>query len=208
MCKAWQLIFSCFSLCALVKRCFYRRMNIWHYENGFSRSTKEPATHYEPFLWFSNDKKKWVYNCDELRIPYKSTERLKSPVKYHAADGTEKIWVPNDKGAMRGDVWDFPTLAGKRFAGEKTPHPTQKPESLIFELIKAFCPMKDGKYCGSIFDPFHGSGTLGACCEKMNLAGHDIKWLGVELEERWHNIAQERIEKIQTNHNIWRPSND
>lgn len=23
MCKAWQLIFSCFSLCALVKRCFY-----------------------------------------------------------------------------------------------------------------------------------------------------------------------------------------
>ena len=22
MCKAWQLIFSCFSLCALVKRCF------------------------------------------------------------------------------------------------------------------------------------------------------------------------------------------
>ena len=187
---------------------FYRRMNIWHYENGFSRSTKEPATHYEPFLWFSNDKKKWVYNCDELRIPYKSTERLKSPVKYHAADGTEKIWVPNDKGAMRGDVWDFPTLAGKRFAGEKTPHPTQKPESLIFELIKAFCPMKDGKYCGSIFDPFHGSGTLGACCEKMNLAGHDIKWLGVELEERWHNIAQERIEKIQTNHNIWRPTND
>ena len=109
---------------------FYRRMNIWHYENGFSRSTKEPATHYEPFLWFSNDKKKWVYNCDELRIPYKSTERLKSPVKYHAADGTEKIWVPNDKGAMRGDVWDFPTLAGKRFAGEKTPHPTQKPEIL------------------------------------------------------------------------------
>ena len=37
----------------------YRRMNIWHYENGFSRSKKEPATHYEPFLWFSNNPKKW-----------------------------------------------------------------------------------------------------------------------------------------------------
>lgn len=23
LCKAWQLIFSCFSLCALVKRCFW-----------------------------------------------------------------------------------------------------------------------------------------------------------------------------------------
>ena len=38
----------------------YRRLNIWHYENGFSRSKKEPATHYEPFLWFSNDPQKWT----------------------------------------------------------------------------------------------------------------------------------------------------
>lgn len=97
----------------------YRRMNIWHYENGFSRSKKEPATHYEPFLWFSNNPKKWTYNVDDVRMPYKSTERLKSPVKYKAADGTTKIWQPNPKGAMRGDVWDFPTLAGKRFEKEK-----------------------------------------------------------------------------------------
>lgn len=68
----------------------YRRMNIWHYENGFSRSKKEPATHYEPFLWFSNNPKKWTYNVDDVRMPYKSTERLKSPVKYKAADGTTK----------------------------------------------------------------------------------------------------------------------
>lgn len=45
----------------------YRRMNIWHYENGFSRSKKEPATHYEPFLWFSNNPKKWTYNVDDVR---------------------------------------------------------------------------------------------------------------------------------------------
>ena len=54
MCKAWQLIFSCFSLCALVKRCFYGQIevsgsnrggvvgagtaanvkNCWFYKNG------------------------------------------------------------------------------------------------------------------------------------------------------------------------------
>lgn len=176
---------------------FYRRMNIWHYENGFSRSTKEPATHYEPFLWFSNDKKKWTYNCDAVRIPYKSTERLKSPVKYKASDGSEHIWVPNEKGAMRGDVWSFPTLAGKSFEKEKTEHPTQKPESLITELIKAFCPMTDGIYSGSIFDPFHGSGTLGVCCEKLNSEGNNIKWLGVELEEKWHAIGEQRLHDIK-----------
>lgn len=175
----------------------YRRLNIWHYENGFSRSKKEPATHYEPFLWFSNSEKKWTYNCDEVRVPYKSTERLKSPVKYRGNDGTVKIWQPNPKGSMRGDIWDFPTLAGKTFEKERTAHPTQKPESLITELIKAFCPMKGDKYQGTILDPFHGSGTLGVCCEKLNLEGHNIKWTGIELEKKWCKVAEERLQKIK-----------
>ena len=179
---------------------YYRRMNIWHYENGFSRSKKEPATHYEPFLWFSNDKKNWIYNVDDVRIPYKSAERLKSPVKYKAADGTVKIWKPNPKGAMRGDVWDFPTLAGKNFEKERTLHPTQKPELLIMELIKAFCPKdSEGYYNGKILDPFHGSGTLGVCCEKLNSEGHRIKWIGIELEKRWCDIAEKRMEGINRN---------
>ena len=174
----------------------YRRLNIWHYENGFSRSKKEPATHYEPFLWFSNNGKKWCYNVDEVRIPYKSTQRLKSPVKYKDRKGKEKIWIPSEKGSMRGDVWDFPTLAGKAFADERTEHPTQKPESLITELIKAFCPMQDGKFTGKIFDPFHGSGTLGVCCEKLNKQGHHIEWTGVELEKKWCETAVERLNKL------------
>lgn len=176
----------------------YRRMNIWHYENGFSRSKKEPATHYEPFLWFSNDPKKWTYNVDDVRIPYKSTERLKSPVKYKTADGMTKIWTPNPKGAMRGDVWDFPTLAGKRFEKERTAHPTQKPESLIMELIKAYCPKdNEGRYNGTILDPFHGSGTLGVCCEKLNAKGHNIQWMGIEIEQKWCDIAKQRIDRIK-----------
>lgn len=174
----------------------YRRMNIWHYENGFSRSSKEPATHYEPFLWFSKDDAKWTYNVDSVRVPYKSTQRLKSPIRYKGKDGIEKVWIPSDKGAMRGDVWDFPTLAGKAFADERTAHPSQKPESLITEIIKAFCPMSDGRYVGSILDPFHGSGTLGVCCERLNKEGSSIKWTGIEIEKKWCDIALERIHAI------------
>lgn len=175
---------------------YYRRMNIWHYENGFSRSKKEPATHYEPFLWFSNNSRKWTYNVDEVRVPYKSTERLKCAVNYTNAKGEKKTWLPNPKGSMRGDIWNFPTLAGKRFESEKTDHPTQKPEALISELIKAFCPMESGIYTGKILDPFHGSGTLGVCCEKLNVQGNDIKWTGIELEKRWCDIARQRLENI------------
>lgn len=174
----------------------YRRMNIWHYENGFSRSKKEPATHYEPFLWFSNDPQRWTYNVDAVRVPYKSKERLKNVINYTAADGTKKVWTPNPNGSMRGDIWDFPTLAGKRFQDEKTTHPTQKPEALITEIIKAFCPMKNGTYTGAILDPFHGSGTLGVCCEKLNKLGSAIHWTGIELEEKWCAVARERLAKL------------
>lgn len=176
---------------------YYRRMNIWYYENGFSRSSKAPLTQYEPFLWFSKSKTKWTYNVDDVRVPYKSTERLKSPVYYKGKNGERKVWTPNPKGAMRGDVWAFPTLAGKAYKNEKTAHPTQKPEALITELIKAYCPKnKDGLYEGTILDPFHGSGTLGVCCEKLNKQGHHIKWIGIELEKRWCDVAEQRLSKI------------
>lgn len=176
---------------------FYRRMNIWHYENGFSRTSKAPLAQYEPFLWFSKSAKKWTYNVDDVRVPYKSTERLKNPVYYKGKNGERKIWKPNPNGAMRGDIWNFPTLAGKAYEKEKTSHPTQKPETLITEIIKAYCPKNaDGKFEGNILDPFHGSGTLGVCCEKLNQQGHKIKWIGIELEQKWCNIAEERLKKI------------
>lgn len=176
----------------------YRRMNIWYYENGFSRVTNSPLAQYEPFLWYSKSPKKWTYNVDDVRIPYKSTERLKNPVYYKNSKGERKKWEPNPLGAMRGDVWAYPTLAGKLFKDEKTPHPTQKPESLITDIIKAFCPKNaEGKYEGLILDPFHGSGTLGVCCEKLNLEGHNITWIGIELEQKWCDVAKERLERIK-----------
>lgn len=179
------------------ERLYYRGMNIWFYENGFSRSKKIPATQYEPFLWFSNNDKVWTYNADDVRVPYKSEERLKTPVYYKDSKGNRKEWRPNPNGALRGDIWNFPTLAGKNFANERTEHPTQKPENLITELIKAFCPKNnDGKYEGTILDPFHGSGTLGVCCEKLNKQGHNIRWIGIELEQRWVDVCNNRLEKL------------
>ena len=136
---------------------YYRRMNIWHYENGFYRSTKK---------------------------------------------GEKKIWTPNPNGSMRSDIWDFPTLAGKRFEKERTNHPAQKPEALITEIIKAFCPMHENRYEGKILDPFFGSGTLGVCCEKLNLEGHKILWTGIEVEKQWCDLAERRLAAIKEKSNV------
>lgn len=175
----------------------YRRMNIWFYENGFNMVKNAPTTQYEPFLWFSKSEKKWTYNTDDVRVPYKSTDRLKKPVYYRDRNGNKKIWTPNPLGALRGDVWQFPTLSGNSFKKERTSHPTQKPISLFMEIIKAFCPKnKDGLYDGLIIDPFHGSGTLGVCCEILNKQGHKIRWIGIEKEQKWCDIATKRLEVI------------
>lgn len=178
----------------------YRRMNLWKYNNGFSRSKRAPANVYEPFLWFSKSSKQWTYNVDDVRVPYKSSERLKNPVYYKDKNGNRKEWVPNPLGAMRSDIWEYPTLAGKLYKNERTSHPTQKPESLITEIIKAYCPKnKEGFYEGNILDPFGGSGTLGICCEKLNQQGHKITWLSVELEKRWVDISNDRLKAISLN---------
>lgn len=173
---------------------YYRRMNIWQYNNGFSRSKRAPANVYEPFLWFSKSDKKWTYNVDDVRVPYKSCDRLKNPVYYKDKDGNRKEWRANPLGAMRSDIWEYPTLSGKLFQNERTEHPTQKPESLITDLIKAYCPKnKNGFYEGYILDPFGGSGTLGICCEKLNRSGHKITWLSIELEEKWIDVSKQRL---------------
>lgn len=67
------------------------------------------------------------------------------------------------------------------------------------DMIRAFCPKnKEGYYQGTILDPFHGSGTLGVCCEKLNREGHQIRWIGIELEACWNRIAQARLDAVLT----------
>ena len=103
------------------KNMHYRRQIIWYYENGFS-GYKTLNAFYEPILWFSKSEN---FTFNEIREPYKSQERLKSKIIKNG-----KVWTPNPNGRLAGDVWSFPTLAGKRFENEKVDHPTQKPLAL------------------------------------------------------------------------------
>ena len=64
-------------------------------------------------------------------------------------------------------------------------HPTQKPVALM-EWCLGFV---EGQ---SILDPYMGSGTTGVAC--MNLGR---KFIGIEIEERYFNIAVERIDQAQ-----------
>lgn len=66
-------------------------------------------------------------------------------------------------------------------------HPTQKPESLM-----EWCVGQCRNNPQTILDPFMGSGTTGVAC--MNLGR---KFIGIEIEQKYFDIACRRIEDAQ-----------
>jgi len=153
----------------------YRRQIIWYYENGWSKYTLGPACHYEPILWFSKGKDS-TYHV--IREPYKSVERLK-----HTITKNGKQWKPHPDGRQAGDVWRFPTLAGRRFAKERTVHPTQKPYVLTARIISHFS--NPGEL---VVVPFVGSGT--ECVTAVELGR---RYWGSELNAEYVKIARDRV---------------
>lgn len=68
--------------------------------------------------------------------------------------------------------------------GRNKLHPTQKPLELIEKLVLASSNEGD-----TVFDPCMGSGTTGVACKKNNR-----KFIGIEMDREFYNIASHRIE--------------
>jgi DNA modification methylase len=153
----------------------YGRMLIWHYENGWSKYKNSPASNYEPLLWFTKTKK---YTFIPIREPYKSQDRLKYKINKNG-----KSWLPNPDGKMGGDIWDIPTLSGKRFADEKVPHPTQKPLAICDKIINHFSKKGD-----LVLVPFAGSGS-----ELVSAKKNDRNYIGFELNKEYIAITKKRL---------------
>jgi DNA modification methylase len=75
-----------------------------------------------------------------------------------------------------GDVIDW-TYSGNKL------HPTQKPISVLMQLIEAFSAPGD-----LVLNPFAGSGSTLLAARMLG-----CHWLGIELDENYHRIATERL---------------
>jgi DNA modification methylase len=104
---------------------------------------------------------------------------------------TEFIWAFRLATGLKWEnletLYDIPKLATGCMASKErfidadgmAIHPTQKPESLIMELLRV-----DAQ---TILDPFLGSGTTCYCAKKLNRYS-----IGIEIEERYAEIAANR----------------
>ena len=86
-------------------------------------------------------------------------------------------------GAKLYDWWNINQV--KNVSKEKTEHPCQMP----LEVMKNIIGILPENYI--VLDPFMGSGTTGIACKELNR-----DFIGIELDEKYFEIAKERIEKI------------
>ncbi len=81
------------------------------------------------------------------------------------------------------DYWLYNTLNFHK--GAEKDHPCPKPLHLVEKMVETFSAI-------DVIDPFMGSGTTGVAC--MNLGR---KFIGIEIERKYFDIACERIDMAQ-----------
>lgn len=120
-------------------------------------------------------------NAHETLIWASRMKGSKYTFNYHAMKHS------NDDKQMRSD-WVLPICSGSERIklNDKKAHSTQKPEALLYRVILAASQPGD-----IVLDPFFGSGTTGAVAKRLHR-----QWVGIEREESYINIAQERIDKV------------
>jgi len=150
----------------------------WEKEQGvnFLMAKKQPLKVHEDVCVFS--KRQTVYNPQ-------------------MSEGKPYISGKGDSGEVTGRVKKIQTKnKGTRyprsvvqFKRETGLHPTQKPVPLFEYLIKTYT--NEGK---TVLDNCMGSGTTGVACKNLHR-----KFIGIELDEKYFEIAKNRIDEAQNN---------
>jgi len=119
-------------------------------------------------------------------------DRVNLPGKLHGKprqkDGSfKKINNPGQRikpYGQRFNVWEMPGVLSNT---ERMGHPAPFPFNLARDHIKSWSNPGD-----TILDPFMGSGTTGLACHRLGR-----KFVGIELDPTYYNIAKTRIEEAQ-----------
>ena len=94
----------------------------------------------------------------------------------HSLSGEKKRW---NGGGSHGNYVGSIVTDGN--------HPTGKPVPLFSQFIDRFTGLGD-----TVLDPFMGSGTTGVCAVDLSR-----KFIGIEREQKYFDIACQRIEQTQ-----------
>lgn len=165
-----------------------RNRIVWHFGHGLHEKVRFSGRH-ETILWFTRDTKDYTFNLDPVRVPQKYPGK-------RAYSGPQKGQLSgNPLGKNPGDVWDMPNVKSNH--PEKTGHPCQFPVALVQRLTLALTHEGD-----LVVDPYMGVGTAAVAAV---IAGR--RAAGADTEERYLEIARERVENARKGTLKIRPMN-
>ena len=152
---------------------------IWEKDNGtgFLNAKKMPLKIHENILVFY--KKIPTYN-PQMRTGFK-------PYTCKQGSGSSN-WNYNENFGgyvteNNGERYPIDIIKFKKDSGL---HPTQKPVALLEYLIKTYTNENE-----TVLDNCMGSGSTGVACKELNR-----NFIGIELDEKYFNIAKERINNV------------
>ena len=128
-------------------------------------------------------------NAHETLLWASKSKDTKHTFNHHGMKGlNEEKQMRSDWVLNVADLWEDPICSGSeriKVNGKKA-HSTQKPEALLYRVILSSSSPGD-----IVLDPFSGTGTTCAVAKKLHR-----HWIGIEQEERYISVAQDRIDKI------------
>ena len=156
--------------------------------SGFLNAGRMPLREHEDIMIFY--KKLPTYNPQftEGKPLHGMGEKFKK-VKNNNNNYNDFNSCNNPSANREGDTKKYPKsiLTFPRPASSKMLHPTEKPVELLEYLIKTYSNEND-----VILDNCMGSGSTGVACLNTNR-----RFIGIELDEKYFNIAKNRLENIR-----------
>ena len=152
---------------------------------GFLNANRQPLRQYENIMVFY--RKQCYYN------PIKYYDKNKSH-GHGRKNKVHNVYGAHKPMEYKGTHWKYPSNIYRlnsqkgEVQNSKKVHPTQKPVKLLEYLIKTFT--KEGEV---VLDFTMGSGSTGVACRNTNR-----DFIGIELDEEYFKIAEERIYDSQT----------
>jgi len=152
------------------KHGFYlRNMIVWHF-NSMVNCVQRLSGRYENILWCVKDIKNYIFNLDEIRIPYVTKK--------------DKRLNPNG-GRNPTDVWYFDRVNNMTKQKNKIFHPCVYPTPMIERIIEMSSNKGDW-----ILDPFLGSGTT-----LIAAANLDRNGIGIEIDNQYEKLIMRRLKR-------------
>lgn len=151
--------------------------------SGFTNAKNKPLNTYEDVAVFS---KGTCANKSSNRMNYYPQDLIKINKTVSNSKRSGDDTTGNRPSRINDYVQEFTNYPKNilKFPSEsRTIHPTQKPVALMEYLIKTYTNESE-----TVLDFTMGSGTTGLACKNLNR-----KFIGVEMDEGYFNIARDRI---------------